>query len=165
MGCGKSSFGRRLAALSGRGFLDTDVEVEHRAAMTVSEIFAQRGEEFFRRLEEQIVEELMVGNKDTVVALGGGTACRPGVMERLAAAGTTIYLKTTPERLMRRMSPGGRARRPKIAGMSDAELLAYIEKTLPEREKYYNMANFVLDCSAIPEKYVVDVLLHRIEAP
>jgi shikimate kinase len=169
MGSGKSSFGRRLAAMLGWGFLDTDHEIERRAGMTIPEIFDKHGEEWFRALEGQVIEEAagkaltesdpVAAERDTVVALGGGAVCREGVMEMLSEAGTTVYLKTPEERLVRRMSEKGRAKRPKIAGMNDAELLAYIEKTLPEREKYYNKANFALDCDAASDEIIVRVLL------
>ena len=165
MGCGKSTFGRRLARAAGAGwdFLDTDHEIERRAGMTVSEIFANGGEEAFRELERQVIAEAAASERDIIVALGGGSVCREGMMEMLAAAGTTVYLKTSPARLVRRMSERGRAKRPKIAGMSDEELLAYIEKTLPDREKYYNMATFVLDCGKLSGKEVIALLLKQIE--
>ncbi len=157
MGCGKSTFGRRLARATGWDFLDTDHEIERRAGKTVSEIFASEGEERFRELEREVIAEAAASEHDTIVALGGGAVCREGggMMDMLAAAGTTVYLKTPPARLVRRMSERGRAKRPKIAGMNDAELLAYIEKTLPDREKYYNMATFVLDCGKLSGKEVI----------
>jgi shikimate kinase len=146
MGCGKSSFGRRLAAELRWRLIDTDREIETRAGMTIAEIFAAQGEDAFRTLEREVIEEAAASPDNVVVSLGGGSVCRPGVMEMLAGAGETVYLKTPAEKLVRRMSTVGRAKRPKIAGMGDAELTAYIEKTLPEREKFYNLATFVLDC-------------------
>jgi shikimate kinase len=147
MGCGKSSFGRRLAGELRRRMVDTDNEIERRAGMTIVEIFERHGEEAFRALESEVIGDVATSDSDVVVALGGGAVCRPGVMERLGEAGETVYLKTPTEKLVRRLSAVGRARRPKIAGMGDAELVAYIEKTLPSREVFYNRANFVLDCA------------------
>jgi shikimate kinase len=146
MGSGKSSFGRRLASALRRPMIDTDREIERRAGMTIAEIFDRRGEDAFRALETEVIGDMAASERDIVVALGGGAVCRAGVMEQLSAAGTTVYLKTPTEKLVRRLSAVGRAQRPKIAGMGDAELAAYIEKTLPEREIFYNRATFVLDC-------------------
>ncbi len=162
MGCGKSSFGRRLASELRWGLIDTDREIEHRAGMTIPEIFATQGEEAFRTLERQVIDDAAASEGDTVVALGGGAVCREGVMEALAAAGETIYIKMPTARLVGRMSAVGRARRPKIAGMGDAELAAFIEKTLPEREKFYNRANFVLDCGAASDGTLLRMMLQHI---
>ncbi|MDR2889997.1 MAG: shikimate kinase [Alistipes sp.] len=158
MGCGKSSVGRRLAATLKWDFVDTDKEIERLTGKSVAEIFATQGEERFRELEWQTVEAVISSERDTVVALGGGTPCRDGAMERLSETGRTVYLKSSPARLVARMSESGRARRPKIAGMNDAQLAAYIEKTLPEREKYYNKANFVVDCDALGDAGLADRL-------
>ncbi len=166
MGCGKSSFGRRLAARLGWEFVDTDAEVERRAGMSVAEIFAVHGEERFRELEREVVDELCVTDgalSRQIVALGGGTVCRQGVMERLNGAGTTVYLRMPPSRLVRRMSAAGRARRPKIAGMDDAELRAFIENALPEREKWYKKANFVVECGGASDGSVLRMLLQHID--
>lgn len=162
MGCGKSSFGRRIASESGWELIDTDREIERLAGMTIAEIFEQSGEEAFREIERQVIEGAVVAERDVIVALGGGAVCREGVMEMLGEAGETIYLKMPAERLVRRMSAVGRAKRPKIAGMGDAELTEYIEKTLPERENYYNKANFVLDCGEASDAALMKILLERL---
>lgn len=162
MGCGKSSFGRRLAALSGWDFLDSDREVERRTGMDVSEIFARKGEAWFREIEATVVREAVSTGRKTVVALGGGAVCRDGAMELLRSAGEVVYLKMQPRQLVNRMGEGGRARRPKIAGMDDAELLEYIEKALPERENWYNKATFVVDCGALSDDAVLAALARAI---
>ncbi len=211
MGSGKSSFGRRLAARTGWKFIDTDVEIERRAGRSVTEIFAERGEEYFRELERQVIAEVTspesaqvcadggdfisrqsgtdvaptTGSKPRhstarterqggaagaagdplsreIVALGGGAVCREGIMEGLNASGTTFYLNMPPARLVRRMSEQGRARRPKIAGMNDDQLLAYIRKALPEREKFYKMANFVVECGGRTDAQILEEILSKL---
>lgn len=125
--------------------MDTDAAVERIAGMTVAEVFKRYSEECFRALEKQVIEESTKGERDTIVSLGGGAACREGVMEMLNEAGETVYLKMTPAKLVGRMGEMARARRPKIAGMNDEELTTFIEATLPEREKYYNKATYVIE--------------------
>ncbi len=164
MGSGKSSFGRRLAIQMEWNFIDTDNEIERRAGMTIPEVFEQKGEGWFRTLEKEVLNDLPTIEKDTVVALGGGAVCRDGAMEALNAAGTTIYLKMSPERLVQRIDGKGRNKRPKIKGMTDEELLAYINKTLREREKHYNEATFVLDCDGVADERIVGMLLRHVEA-
>ncbi|MDR0908027.1 MAG: AAA family ATPase [Rikenellaceae bacterium] len=162
MGSGKSSFGRRLAARLGRDFVDTDREIERIAEASILEIFATRGEEWFRELESEVIEGLKELNDNTVVALGGGAACREGVVERLRGQGTVVYLKMSPERLVRQIGQKGRDKRPKISGMNDEQLLSYINKTLPEREIFYNKANFVVDCEAVSDERIVELLAGQI---
>ncbi len=162
MGCGKSSFGRRLAGELHWELIDTDREIERRADATIPEIFSRQGEEAFRKLEREVIADAVASECDTIVALGGGAVCREGVMEMLAGVGETIYLKMPTERLVKRMSTVGRAKRPKITGMGDAELAAFIEKTIPEREKYYNRATFVLDCGDTPDDTLLRMLVQYI---
>lgn len=165
MGCGKSSFGRQLAAELNWQLIDTDREIERRAGMTIADIFASRGEDEFRALERRVIAAAVASERNSVVSLGGGSVCRQGTMEALNAAGETIYIKMPVERLVRRMSAVGRAKRPKIAGMGDAELTAFIEKTLPERENFYNRANFVLDCGEASDGTLLRVMLQHINSP
>ena len=162
MGCGKSSFGRRLATELRWQLIDTDREIERRAGMTIAEIFERQGEGAFRALEKEVIDDAAASEHDTVVALGGGAVCREGAMEALAAAGETVYIKMPVGRLVQRLSVAGRAKRPKIAGMNDAELAAFIEKTIPEREKFYNRANFVLDCGDASDDTLLRMLMQHI---
>ena len=163
MGCGKSSFGKRLATQLEWDFLDTDREIECRAGMTIPEIFERKGEEWFRTVEKEALDSLPAIQSDTVVALGGGAVCRDGAMEALNAAGKTVYLKMAPERLVQRIDEKGRDKRPKIKGMNDGQLLEYINKILPEREKHYNKANFVLDCDGVADERIVGLLLNYLQ--
>ncbi len=162
MGSGKSSFGRRLAIQAEWDFLDTDREIERRAGMTLPEIFEPKGEDWFRALEKEVLDTLPAIERDTVVALGGGAVCRGGAMEALNAAGVTVYLKMPPERIVQRIDEKGRDKRPKIKGMNDEELLAYINNVLPEREKHYNKATFVLDCDGAADERIVGLLLQQV---
>lgn len=142
--------------------MDTDAEIERLAGMKIPEIFEKKGEEWFRALEKQVVDSLHGLERDMVVALGGGAVCRGGVMESLGRTGATVYLKMQPEKLVARIDRNGRDKRPKIKGMDDERLLAYINKLLPEREIYYNKANFVLDCGAMGDAQIVELLMQRI---
>jgi shikimate kinase len=87
MGAGKTTVGRRVAGRLGRDFVDADREIEARAGMTIPEIFAKRGELWFRRTEETVVRELL-GGEPGVLALGGGaleSARTRGLVHRVAA--------------------------------------------------------------------------------
>ena len=95
MGSGKTSVGRRLAKLLDREFCDLDRFVEERAGMTVSQIFAQFGEEGFREREAQAVEEI-AREKSLVVASGGGTVLFPRNVEGFHRGGGEILYLDVP---------------------------------------------------------------------
>lgn len=158
MGSGKSTFGRRLAVDIEMDFLDTDEQITRIMRKTISEIFRDEGEERFREIEKGVLRDLSRLQVDTVVSLGGGTVCRRGVMGMLNRQGLTFYLKMSPEKLVSRLDKKARAKRPKIAGMDDPTLLEYIQKTLPEREKYYNQANFAVDCNTASDRAILRTL-------
>ena len=87
---GKTTLGRVLAARLGMRFIDLDQAIEERAGMSVSEIFRTSGEDRFRSLEAEMIGE-MCSLTDSIIATGGGTPCRPGMMQRMNAAGPVSY--------------------------------------------------------------------------
>ena len=95
MGCGKTSVGRRVAALTGREFCDLDQYIEGRAGMSVSEIFARFGEAGFREREAQAVGEV-AGKPGLIVASGGGTVLAQKNVDAFHAAGGTIVFLDAP---------------------------------------------------------------------
>jgi shikimate kinase len=101
-GGGKSTVGRHLARSLGLAFVDSDTEIERRAGMSVRAFFDEQGEERFRDLEQQVIDEL-TQRQDTVLATGGGAVLREQNREALHARGTVVYLRSTPEELARRL--------------------------------------------------------------
>jgi shikimate kinase len=104
-GSGKSTVGRAVAIKLGRRFLDFDVEIEKREKLSVVEIFAAKGEPYFRELERAITAEL----KDVagmVLAPGGGWIANPGCLEAIRNRATLVYLEVAPERAVVRMGRG-----------------------------------------------------------
>lgn len=161
MGCGKSTIGRRVARRLGYDFVDTDSVIEQKSGRSVSEIFASAGEEAFRRMEREAIEEIPSGG-DVIVATGGGLPCFGGNMELMRGRGSVVYFRMSPERLFGRLEKG-RARRPKLAGMDDGQLREYIRTTLAEREPYYLQASAVIDCDGVSDEYIASHISHYIE--
>jgi shikimate kinase / 3-dehydroquinate synthase len=91
MGAGKTSIGREVARLTERPFVDTDAEVERRFG-PIPTLFDERGEEEFRRLEEEVVAEALADDDPAVVALGGGAVTREATRERLSRRAFTVWL-------------------------------------------------------------------------
>lgn len=133
MGAGKSTVGRRLADLLGRPFVDLDDVIVLRAARSIPEIFATDGEDGFRALEYDSLCTVVAG-EDSVVACGGGIVTQPESVATLSGAGTVVYLRTTAEETVSRISD--LASRPLLAGpnpIADAALLLEERLTLYEQ--------------------------------
>jgi shikimate kinase len=116
-GSGKSTIGRRLAKSLGVELLDTDVAIEKRTGRTIPDIFANDGEQEFRRIEEEVIREALQTH-DGVLSLGGGAITTPGVREALSGH-TVVYLEISAAEGVRRTS--GSTVRPLLAGDDRAE--------------------------------------------
>ena len=103
-GGGKSTVGRQLARRLGARFLDADAVLEERIGMPIRSYFEQHGEQPFRDLEEQVIDELTSpGQAPLILATGGGAVLREGNRKRLHERTTVIYLRSTPEELFKRL--------------------------------------------------------------
>src|SRR5262245_26693131 len=151
MGAGKSTVGRLLARRLGRCFVETDAMITAREGRSIPEIFADRGEAYFRQLEAEVLEALS-DKRDHVVATGGGFPCEPGVMDRLLQLGTVVWLAADFEAAYARANRiGGR---PMLAGRS-AEDAAALYRV---RQDVYRRAHLALDTT----RMTVDAVVARI---
>lgn len=155
MGCGKSTLGRALQNATGLEFIDLDHYIENRFHATVSEIFAQRGEEGFRRAEAAMLDEVSQFS-DVVVACGGGTPCFFNNMELMNERGLTVWLTTPIERLFERLQRN-RAKRPILANKSDEELMAFITDALEQRRPYYSRAKEQFCATLLEDKSQISI--------
>lgn len=112
MGCGKTTVGRQLAALSGRRFVDMDAYIEQQAGMAVSEIFRQYGEDDFRRREREACRAL-AGQTGLVIAAGGGALTFAANVEALRPSCAIVLLEVSPETVLTRLR--GDTTRPLLA--------------------------------------------------
>jgi shikimate kinase len=143
MGSGKSTAGKKLALLLGWSFIDLDKKIEEHAGRTISEIFSQHGENFFRNLETEVLKSLK-SQTNTVISTGGGTPCHGGNMDYMLETGLTLYLKLTPGQLKSRLS-GSKNERPLIKDLDKDTLQSFIEEKLACREKWYKRAEIILE--------------------
>lgn len=154
MGAGKSILAERLSQqLNGYVSVDTDVLIEYHYDQFISDMFAQKGEKFFRDAETKIIN--MVYKKDKlIVALGGGAFERPENRELIKKNSRVIYLKARPETLFERIA--GCATRPVLKNDFGVK---EIEDILKRREPNYFQADYVVDTDGkTPDEIVKEIL-------
>lgn len=149
-GAGKTSVGRGAARLLNRPFIDFDTEIEHRQHASIAEIFANRGEPYFRSLELDFTREL-AGSRGMVLSPGGGWVTNPEAVELLRNDGRMIYLRAAPTTVFSRMA-AGRARRPLVEGPDGITKLMQLYEA---RRPLYEQADFVLDTEVIDKSEVI----------
>ena len=145
MGAGKTTVGKALSKELGIIFYDLDWYIESRMRKTVSQIFAERGEEGFRKIEYNLLHEV-AEFEDVIISCGGGTPCFFDNMDYLNQQGQVVYLKADPEVLYKHLMMA-KVERPLIKGKSHDELLAFIREQLEKREPFYSKARYTLDVS------------------
>lgn len=101
-GSGKTTIGRQLARRLGLLFVDSDHVIEQRLGCSIREFFAREGEDSFRDLEQEVVDELTQTHQG-VIATGGGAVLREANRRHMHERGQVIYLRSTPEDVFRRL--------------------------------------------------------------
>ena len=142
MGCGKSTIGRKVAALMGLHFIDLDKYIEERNFKSVPDIFAQEGEAAFREKERQALLEV-AEFEDIVIGTGGGAPCFFDNMQLMNKSGVTIYLAPDIETLAFRLLKS-KTERPLISGKSRDELITFIQLALQKRAPFYEQSKIVI---------------------
>ena len=141
MGTGKTTIGKQIAQSLGWEFVDMDLFIENRYRKAISTLFAEKGEDFFRKIEHTILQEV-AQFENTVIATGGGTPCFFDNMDRMNQAGITVYLKLPVSELVRRLRTC-KQDRPLLKDKNGGELTNYIAGHLEDRETWYNRAAIV----------------------
>ncbi len=87
MGSGKSSVGKKLAEVLGISFMDLDDEIEKREHISIQKIFSKKGEIYFRKIEKEVLQTILIKRDSFVLATGGGTPCYADSMNINTGAG------------------------------------------------------------------------------
>ena len=160
MGSGKTTVGKALSKETGMMFYDLDWYIESRMRKSVSAIFAERGEETFRKLEYNMLHEV-AEFEDVIISCGGGTPCFFDNMDYLNQQGDVVYLKADPETLYQHLLMA-KVERPLLKGKSADELIAYITQHLSERAPYYEKARYTLDVNVLDDNDKIKASVARI---
>ncbi|MBQ8846909.1 MAG: shikimate kinase [Lachnospiraceae bacterium] len=141
MGCGKSTVGKKLAGALSYEFSDTDAMIEEAYGKTISKMFEEDGEEYFRNAETELLQKLSEEAKGLVLATGGGMPMREENAALLKEIGTVIFLETKIETILERLQND--TGRPLADGEDrEARLRPLYEKRLPV---YRAAADYILD--------------------
>lgn len=144
MGCGKTTFGKKLANYLKIDFIDLDHEIERNTNSSITELFNSIGELEFRKLETKFISDLLYVKKNIVISLGGGTVCFNDNIKLIKDNTTLIYLKMSNQALFSRLI-NSKTNRPMIKNLNDTELLKFIENKMSERELYYKQAHHTVN--------------------
>ena len=147
MGAGKTTVGKSLAKQLGLQFYDLDWYIENRMHRTVKQIFDERGEDGFRKIEHNMLHEV-AEFENVIISCGGGTPCFFDNMDYMNQQGETIYLKATPEVLYGHLKMG-RTVRPLLLNKTPDEVKAFVRQQRSEREKFYGKAKHILDVNLL----------------
>lgn len=140
MCAGKTTIGTELAQRLGYQFIDLDQYIEQQEGKTVSAIFAEKGEAYFRQLERKTLFDIFLQEK-VVIATGGGTPCQADNMALMNQNGTTIFLNPSIDELVARLEIGKHTR-PLLKDKTNAEMHRFIEQMMQQRLPYYQQAQY-----------------------
>lgn len=160
MGCGKSTIAKRLSKNINVPFVDLDDYIAEKTNLSVSAIFEQRGEIYFRKVEHESFVTLLSSPEPLIIGLGGGTPCYANNHVLLKQEGiTSFYLKASIETLFDRLS-FNKSKRPLIADKTNEEMKEFIAMHVFERSYYYNQAlhTVVVDGKTVDET-IDDIIL------
>ena len=156
-GCGKSTVGAALAQKLTIDFIDTDVAIESSYGHKISDIFVDKGEEFFRDLEFKVLDQSLM-KEDCVLSLGGGAPIAQRAQEILKTAQAPIFfldvsLAVAAPRV------GFNRDRPLLLGNPRAQWQSLAETRRPI---YESLASFVIKVDAMSVEEVVDAIVSKL---
>jgi shikimate kinase len=155
MGTGKSSVARLACEYLQFDFLDTDDLIENQTGKSIKDIFAQNGEEAFRALERNVVQDLALRRK-TVIATGGGLIVNPDNLASLKTHALVVCLWASPEIIWERVR--SQTHRPLL---QTPDPIARIQQLLEERKPAYQQADAMILTDHRPPKEVVQQVLYQ----
>lgn len=151
-GSGKTTLGKEVAKRLDIAFVDLDSEIEKAEQRSISEIFSQKGEDYFRLLESRLLREWAASAVSFVMATGGGAPCFHKGIELINEYGVSVFLDCPVQELVERVRRN--RERPLLLTSDEEELKGRLERMLATRRDCYNKASIILQ-NATPEALLV----------
>lgn len=161
MTAGKSQVGQRLSWLTGMPFCDVDVLIEGLEGRPVHEIFATKGEPYFRALESQVLNQLCQG-QGQIIGCGGGTILAAENRALLRQRCVTVWLRVSEHTVLDRLELPGNPRRPLLEGRDTPSV---VHDLFVQREPLYAEADHVLDADGAAVAELADRIALRLGLP
>ncbi|WP_370676556.1 shikimate kinase [Pleomorphomonas sp. PLEO] len=158
MGAGKTSVGKRLAGRLGLTFIDADTAIEEAAKKSVTEIFAEHGEEYFRQGERRVIARLLREPRQ-IIATGGGAFMNSETRTAIRSAGLSIWLKADWELLFERVR-----RRPTRPLLQTADPEGTLRALVEARYPVYAEADLTVQSIDVPHEAMVDAVVSALDA-
>ena len=157
MGVGKSTIGKMLAKKLKAKFVDIDELIKKKEKNSIKEIFENKGESYFRKIEKKItLEELKKTN--LIIALGGGAFINDSVRNEINKYCTSFWLDLDLRLLLKRLENS--KKRPLL---NQKNLEKTINKIYTERKKFYSKSNFKIVCNALNTQEIVNKVIDLYE--
>ena len=153
MGVGKSTIGRSLSRRLNMRFEDIDAIIEKKNSLSIKEIFDKKGEEFFRKIEEEETLDC-IKEQNLVIALGGGAFMNAKIREGVKKYCVSIWLDLNIKKLFERIKLN--KRRPLLQSKSSEK---DVEKLYEKRKQTYSFADYKIDCNSKAEGEIVKEIL------
>ena len=156
MGVGKSTVGKELSKKLGYKFIDMDNLIEKKENMTITKIFRVKGENYFRKIEENLTLNTLK-DKKVVISLGGGAFLNPRIRKEVLKTTISFWLNVSIKSLLLRVSRN--KKRPLIEGNYKKKMTDIYSK----RKDTYKLANYKIDCDNLKKFEVVKKILKLYE--
>lgn len=157
-GCGKSAIGRRLAPRFDLPFVDADEEIEIAAGKTISEIFADHGEAYFRDGERRVIARLLASGPQ-ILATGGGALMHEETRANIRKTGISVWVKADLSVLVRRVSK--RTDRPLFEGRDTETVMTELMQV---RYPLFAAADIMVESRDVPHDVIVDEIIAALAA-
>lgn len=160
MGSGKTTIGKALSRELNMPFYDLDWYIEGRMRKTIRQIFDERGEEEFRKIERNMLHEV-AEFENVVISCGGGTPCFFDNIDYINRQSESFYLKCTPDVLYAHLKMG-KTIRPLLLNKTPNEVQPFISEQLAQREAFYNRARHIVDVTLMDSYQKINITVSQI---
>jgi len=162
MGSGKTLVSKELSNLNNFKIFDLDTEISKQNNRSITEIFKEKGEIFFRKTEKEVLEKILSTEKNIILSLGGGTPCYYNNIDSINEKTISVFLKTNVKTLAQRLS-SEKDKRPLIQNISNEDLPEFIVKHLFERNPFYNQAKITINTDNLSAREIAEEILTQIK--
>ena len=160
-GSGKTTVGRVLSAKSGFPFIDLDDLIVEKEGQSIYEVFEEKGEEYFRKIEAECLGNLLAKQVKAIISVGGGTPCYHNNLQKMKQAGSVCYLQVSWQQLASRASLDNN-KRPLFEGLVKQDLAKSLETKFAWRLPIYEEADLIIKGDERSAVKIADALLKKL---